>query len=285
MSALVSAIIPVFERAAEAERAVASALAQEVDGLEVVVVDDGSIEPLRLDASARDSRVRVLRHQRNRGAAAARNTGLQAARGVWTAFLDSDDLWPAGSLARRLHTAVEQKRTSSREPVIWTSGFQYRDPNGRLLKARSPRPGRGPEDFTSGCWFCPGSTALFEREAVLARIGLQDENLLRLEDLDWFLRWSLGGGVTMTAEGVGALVTRSSGTTLGDVNTASVYLQRKYVDLAPGLRRRLRAYLALETARAAFLEKHFGRGTIAIAESLILKPRAQLHLDRFWSDL
>lgn len=88
----VSVIIPTFNRADTLPRALASIESQErFAPAEIIVVDDHSD-----DASgeiARRHGARVIRHERNRGAAAARNTGVAAATQPWLAMLDSDDEW------------------------------------------------------------------------------------------------------------------------------------------------------------------------------------------------
>lgn len=98
----ISVIIPCYKAAATLRRAAASALADAPAGLELLLVDDGSPDdtgPLCDTLAAEDPRVRAL-HRPNGGAGAARNTGLDAARGDWVLFLDADDvllpgLWAA----------------------------------------------------------------------------------------------------------------------------------------------------------------------------------------------
>ena len=97
-----SVIIPCYRAAKTLPRAVASVLAGAPDALEVLLIDDGSPDetPAVCDAlAAQDPRVRAL-HRPNGGAAAARNTGLDAAAGEWVLFVDADDellpgLWGA----------------------------------------------------------------------------------------------------------------------------------------------------------------------------------------------
>jgi Glycosyl transferase family 2 len=87
----VSVVIPVFNRERQVARALASVARQRRPAAEVIVVDDGSS-----DGSADVARqfgAHVVAHERNRGQAAARNTGIIAARQPWIAFLDSDDEW------------------------------------------------------------------------------------------------------------------------------------------------------------------------------------------------
>lgn len=107
---LVTVVIPCFNTKDCVVHAVQSALAQQNVRLEVIVVDDGSTDgtPEQVErAFAGDERVIVLRQPRNMGPSAARNVGFRAARGTWTALLDSDDLWRPDRLQRLLRHADE----------------------------------------------------------------------------------------------------------------------------------------------------------------------------------
>jgi glycosyltransferase involved in cell wall biosynthesis len=92
---LVSTIIPVFNRAGMLRDAVASVLAQTWRPIEIVIVDDGSVDDTLHAANALAAEhpdiVRVL-SQPNAGPGVARQTGLEASRGEFIQFLDSDDL-------------------------------------------------------------------------------------------------------------------------------------------------------------------------------------------------
>ena len=89
----VSAIIPTFNRRGYIRRAIDSVLAQTSSVDEVVVIDDGSTDGTAEAVKAwYGSRVRVIQQERT-GVAGARRRGIQAARGEWIAFLDSDDEW------------------------------------------------------------------------------------------------------------------------------------------------------------------------------------------------
>ncbi|HEX6376789.1 MAG TPA: glycosyltransferase family 2 protein [Allosphingosinicella sp.] len=102
----VSVVIPAYNVAGYLDKSVGSALAQGVD-VEVIVVDDGSTDATpdairRLEA---DPRVRGFRLSVNGGPSAARNKGLDEARGEWVAFLDADDWFAPGRLAYLLDVA------------------------------------------------------------------------------------------------------------------------------------------------------------------------------------
>jgi glycosyltransferase involved in cell wall biosynthesis len=89
-----SVIMPAYRAGATIAESVRSALAQTVEELEVIVVDDGSPEPMSEALSEiSDPRLRIIRHERNRRAPAARNTALRAARAPLVSQLDADDLW------------------------------------------------------------------------------------------------------------------------------------------------------------------------------------------------
>lgn len=94
MKPRVTVIVPAFRAGPTLGVAVASALAQSMPELEVVVVDDGSAEPAAAALSeVRDPRLRLFRNERNLGVSAARNTALGAARAPLVAQLDADDEW------------------------------------------------------------------------------------------------------------------------------------------------------------------------------------------------
>ncbi len=102
MSPRVSVILPTHNRAPVLARSIRSVLAQSASDLELIVVDDASTDATaEVLASFDDPRLRRLRHDTRQGAAAARNTGLSAARAEWVAFQDSDDEWLLDKLERQ----------------------------------------------------------------------------------------------------------------------------------------------------------------------------------------
>lgn len=100
----VSAIIPCFNGERYIADAVRSVLAQTEPSVEAIVIDDASPDG-SVDALAsllEDPRVRLIRHDENRGIAAARNTGIRASSAEFIGLLDQDDLWLPEKTAKQL---------------------------------------------------------------------------------------------------------------------------------------------------------------------------------------
>ncbi len=123
----VSVIMPAYQCEKTIRQAIDSALAQEVP-LELIVVNDQSPDDLDtvMTRYASDERVRYIKNTKNLGAAASRNLGVELARGGYVAFLDADDWWAEGKLARQL-AALEQTKS-----VLCSTGRELVTPEGQL---------------------------------------------------------------------------------------------------------------------------------------------------------
>jgi len=116
-SAEATVVIPSKDRPVLARRAVTSMLNQIGVGVEIVVVDDGSLKPLAIELAdlveIADGRVTVVRNERSLGVATARNRGLAQVRTGWVGFCDDDDLWAPTKV-------VEQLAAAERTGAGWT---------------------------------------------------------------------------------------------------------------------------------------------------------------------
>lgn len=173
-------------------KSVRGALAQNVSGLEVIVVDDASTDGtwrVARGLATADSRVRTVSLDRNGGPARARNVAIEMARGEWIAVLDSDDDMRPGRLHSLIGTAERLKADCIYDDLVPVA------PDGRLLGA-SHLADMGihePEQWTlerflSGCRARPGQPALgylkpVIRRRFLDRTGLRyDQSLHNGED-------------------------------------------------------------------------------------------------------
>lgn len=115
-----SVVIPTYNRSADVCRAVKSILQQTDQDFEIIVVDDaGTDNTVQKLLTLGDSRIHYIRQEQNMGAKAARNRGIQAAKGQWLCLLDSDDEW----LPQRLEFLREtiQSQSSPHNNVFWSS--------------------------------------------------------------------------------------------------------------------------------------------------------------------
>jgi GT2 family glycosyltransferase len=280
-------VIPVFNRQRLGERAVLSACAQVVDGMEIIVVDDGSDPPFRMPADMPPStNVRLIRHEFNCGAGAARNSGIRAARGEWIALLDSDDYWLPATLEPRLDFARRVFTSSDSAVLACAAGFVVKK-GGKMDDVRMPREASSPEEFVCGCWFSPGSTSLFRKE-VFERVGPWDSKLRRLEDYDWFLRFALAGGRLRVWNTVAAIIEVESKPSMDVLDTTARHLLWKYASAASqhmlpsSSVRRLRAMLDVERASICQYQGQWLGTLFYLMRSFARVPRVTIHLRRFW---
>ncbi|MDX2308699.1 MAG: glycosyltransferase family A protein [Hyphomicrobium sp.] len=285
---LVSIIIPTFNRPRATRRAVMSVVDQQgfVSGdLEVIVVDDASPHPLTLEDVP--DFVRVTRLARNGGAAAARNEGLSLARGKFIAFLDSDDVWGPDKLAAQLefHQACVGAGSDAKRLVV-TCGFYMPRRSGGDLEWRIPVEARTPGDFARGCWHCPGST-LFAHRDVFHDVGVLDEELRRLEDLEWFLRFGLLGGELRTVAWPHTIISPSGYSEPTSIAQAAERIHARLAEqplaaLDPSGRRSISAYLDVELAAAHLAHRRKATGAGYLVRSFLRKPRLRLMPGDFW---
>lgn len=136
MQPLISVIIPVYRVESYLSACVESVRAQTYSTIEIILVDDGSPDdcPRMCDEfAARDSRIRVI-HKENGGLSSARNAGIDAAKGDYLAFLDSDDLWTPVFLERLYQAIVE---TGADFAVCQFRRFQKEPPSEVPLFAKT----------------------------------------------------------------------------------------------------------------------------------------------------
>src|SRR5437763_10476780 len=118
---LVSVVIPSWNRAGLLPDALDSVFAQEYSPLQVIVIDDGSTDDT-MALAARYPSVDFF-YQEHQGSAAARNTGVDRARGQYVAFLDSDDVWLPG----KLHTELEVFRKQQGAGAVISDSERWLD--------------------------------------------------------------------------------------------------------------------------------------------------------------
>jgi len=179
---LISVVIPTYNRASYLGETIHSAIAQTSQPLEIIVVDDGSTDRTeRLVREFKSPIPIVYYRQTNQGVAAARNRGVEIAKGSWIAFLDSDDLWDTRKLAIQTEYATRHADTS-----FVYSDKELIDELGRPL-CKEP----GSFDLIELIFdrrpFAHPSTVLVRKDMLLKAGGF-DPTLRAGEDLELFAR-------------------------------------------------------------------------------------------------
>ena len=206
MERRIAVIIPCFNEAALLKEAVDSI--SEPEPVELVVVDDHSSDPdtLKILEEMGAQGVKVVRHERNRGLSAARNTGLAETSAPYVFPLDADDLAVPGSIAR-MADILDQRSDAA---VCFGDFEEYRPNPPTLAKLRLVRavPERL-DPFRLAYSNELPSTALYRREVLEDVGGWEDPSSEVLGYEDWDLWMKLAErGLTGVHAGVGVLVFR-----------------------------------------------------------------------------
>jgi glycosyltransferase involved in cell wall biosynthesis len=188
VKARVSVVIPTRGRPALVVRAVQSALAQDFQDIEVIVVIDGEQGNETAEAIMRigDARIRCIALAEQVGGAEARNVGVREARSAWIALLDDDDEWLPAKLAEQM--AAAQEHLHDRQVVVTCQHLHRQRGAADVIRPRRlPRPNEAPWEFMFDylCYF-QTSTFLCPRQLML-KVPFS-KGLPFFQDIDWFLR-------------------------------------------------------------------------------------------------
>jgi glycosyltransferase involved in cell wall biosynthesis len=184
MEKYISVIIPTYNRQRYLKKAIDSVVAQTYPYFELIVVDDGSDDDTAGLVAGYNKDI-VFIQQENKGPAAARNTGIRAARHDILAFLDSDDWFAENKLAKQLGAMqVNPAFLISHTQETW-----FR--NGKILNQKAKHNKNGGDIFSQSLKLCAVgmSTVMIHRE-VFDTFGLFDEEFRCCEDYEFWLRVS-----------------------------------------------------------------------------------------------
>ena len=124
---MISVVIPLYNKEKQIAHTIQSVFNQTFQDFEVVIVDDGSTDESAAEVEKFcDSRIRLI-HQENAGVAAARNRGIEEAKGDLIAFLDADDEWKPEYLATQYH--LSQKYPDCN---VFACNYEFRNIEGKV---------------------------------------------------------------------------------------------------------------------------------------------------------
>ena len=184
----VSVVLPTYGRPEYFEEAVGSVVDQTYPAVELVVVDDCSPDPVAplldgIDTGGID--ITLVRHEENRGACAARNTGIEEASGEYVAFIDDDDIWLETKLERQVEV-MESSRSAV--GAVYTGQRHVND--GETTNVRAPTTsGDVTAAILKGASLNPFSCMLVAA-AVVDAAGMLDVRFPSWQDREWYFRLS-----------------------------------------------------------------------------------------------
>ncbi len=189
---MVSVVIASYNRANFVFDAIRSAQQQTLDDIEIIVVDDGSTDSTQQVLDNFGDSINVI-YQSNQGRSAARNRGVNAARGDYIAFLDSDDIWIHDKLDKQLALLVKEQNVGvvhTFSDVVDENGILIRKESDQRAKLyhRSIKAGYSYESLSRNCIMFL-STVMVRRNCW-GRVGPMDTDIPAFEDWDWYLRAS-----------------------------------------------------------------------------------------------
>lgn len=191
---LFSVIVPVYNSHQYIEDCLNSVIRQSFADFEVVIVDDGSTDSSLsiCQKYLSDSRCRIIRHSENRGAAAARNTGIAEARGDYVLFLDNDDWWDDPNALMMI--AFEIERYRSPDLLCFPMGEYYEDSDSLNLSVVALPDGYGPHSsyydlmgmmVSKGYFYSSASGKAVKRSLIVDSHLEFDATLKYNEDSEW----------------------------------------------------------------------------------------------------
>jgi glycosyltransferase involved in cell wall biosynthesis len=181
---LVSVIIPCYNRSLELTRAIKSVLNQTYQNYEILIIDDGSEEDLKMVCDTfNDQRIKYFRNDIHTNANVARNRGLREAQGDFVAMLDSDDEYLPHHISRRVEKIKEWNCDG-----IFGSAILKTQTEQRTIISRPLAKNEKMVNYILGSGSATTPSHFYRRDAAIK--VLWDESLLRHQDFDFTIRFS-----------------------------------------------------------------------------------------------
>lgn len=256
---LVTVLIPAYNAANTIERALDSALMQDYEPMEVVVVNDASTDATAdIVARYQGRNVRLLSLQENVGVCGAMNAGIASAAGEFIAFLDADDEWRAGKLSRQMAVMAGDPGV-----VFVTSDGDYLGADGvvRTTVYSNAPPAQGTEAWKTLLAYCfVAKPCVLARREAIVRCGGFDADLRLAEDQDMWIRLAQYGAIACLPDSLVKIHLTPGSLTHSNLKAAAQYLLpmiNRHLDaigprLSPSERRAILALRWHEVGRSLY---------------------------------
>lgn len=184
---MVSIILPVYNGEAHLEQCILSVLAQTIEDIQLILINDGSVDGTAAICdryAAKDSRIMVI-HQKNAGVSAARNAGLQAATGEYIGFVDADDYIAPDMYEQVLNQLGDHDMVMWDAVTVWPDGKTQADTIDLLKTDSSLQKKDWSPDLlrymAGAVWRCLYRRELLEDVRFPVGIKLSEDRLFNLE--------------------------------------------------------------------------------------------------------
>lgn len=192
---MISVVIPLYNKEKYILETLESVLSQTYEDFEVIIVDDGSMDSsLELAKSVNDSRIKIVKHSKNKGLSAARNTGITKSNGAVISLLDADDKWEPTYLKEVVKLFEDFPKAS-----LYGVGYQevYGVNDKRNIKISINKTQRNQRFYITDFFMsnlgmpivCPSSFSF--KKDIFKSIETFDESIDFAEDVDFYIRSNL----------------------------------------------------------------------------------------------
>lgn len=265
-------------------QAVKSVLDQKISA-NIIIVDDGSTPKISLpDSFLKSNLVSLVRLEQNQGPSAARNAGVKTANTAWISFLDADDTLVPNTLKQRLAFAVcDDENNETNKPRLYGCGWIECAENGEPVRQRIPHDADRLTQFSSGCWYAPGSCLIVRRDILIQTQFRED--LKRCEDFELGIRLGKAGASLRVDPTIGAKIYPGYRTNYSIIDENLRRILALHIDLQkenPPAWRNLIGYANLELSKQALRQKRLIQFVYHGLKSLVARPRTTIHLSPGW---
>jgi glycosyltransferase involved in cell wall biosynthesis len=184
---LVSVVIPTYNRAKTIVKSINSILSQSYSNIEIIVVDDCSSDNTHqviLDNFSKIHNLTYVKHEINKGGNAARNTGIDVARGKLIAFLDSDDEWINTKIEKQVDRIIKNENCG----LVYTACENVDLISSHIVSYSYEEPSNNPFYKLLCQNFIGTTSSILCRKRCLLAVGKFDESLPSCQDWELYIR-------------------------------------------------------------------------------------------------
>ena len=185
---LVSVIIPYYNGEEFIEEAIESVINQSFSSWELIIVDDGSPNPPKkiIAEHVSNNQIKYIRHNKNKGIAQARNTGIKNSNGTYVAFLDQDDIW----LDSKLKLQVAVFENTNYDIGMVCTGMYFITSSGKICYQFDGFDSGNQKEMIKNMFLqlTNSGTVMMVKKECMNETGFFDDDYYAYDDFDFWIR-------------------------------------------------------------------------------------------------